>query len=98
MPMNSPHPLPATAEGQLCLALLQVITETRHQLGLDPDGSLTLDRVLAALGGFDQVSRAMEPMDTRATAEVRACNCAVRDKLRRAGPLLSRLALAATKD
>lgn len=90
--MTAPQNIEPSAEAAMCLALLHVLTETRVQLGLDPDGSLTTDRVLAWLGTYDQLTRCSTAPDAEAWTASRA---AVRGKLKQLAPLVSRLSLAA---
>ncbi len=73
------------------LALLHVLAETRMEMGLDADASLTFERALEAMGHIEQVTRAVTA-DIKPAGELRtASRSRLRAGLKRLSPILSRL-------
>ena len=74
------------------IALLQLLTELRTHLGLDPDGSATAARMLGILGTYRQlgcvVSAAGEPWDPACEPAIKV----MRRRIKMAAPVIARLA------
>jgi hypothetical protein len=86
-----------TPEAMLGLALLMVVTEVSMRAGLDPDGSLTAGRVLAALAMMERVGTC-EAEPGAAAVERQASLALARETLARLAPLVTRLARAQALD
>jgi hypothetical protein len=87
MPIEQEISMPAvtTWEGAGLIALILLLTELNLKLGLDEDGSATLDRVLGILGEFRQLGPLALPIAPAALEEARR-------RVELGEPLLARIA------
>lgn len=76
----------------LMMAAVVLLTETRMRLGLDPDGSHTLNRMEGVLGEWDEVAECVSAPGTPYDPAAKAARAKVRSLLRRSRPLLTRMA------
>lgn len=78
----------------VAVLLAHEMTELRMRLGLDPDGSGTIDRLLGKLGAYEAVSPALRPNGAAYDPSSRAARDSLRRALMRQGPVIARLARA----
>lgn len=87
-----------SAEMLFCCALLHMVTRLAMALKLDPDGSLTPQRVEAAVGTFEQISHGLADPGAPWDAAAGPTRATLQAELRRLAPLMSRLAAASSLD
>lgn len=92
MDVSEPETPPATAADVGVMVLLQLLTELRMGLGLDPDGSDTPVRARGVAGEYGELSRVISapglPWDPLASVS----NDTLRRRLRASAPIIARLA------
>jgi len=92
---EEPRESVAGFETVFCFAILHLMTEMRMELGLDPDGSLTPERINTVLGHWDAISGCADAPGAPFSPDSKDARKALREAIKRFGPVLSRMALAA---
>lgn len=91
---NEFSPEPVGLDTVFCFAILYLLTEMRMELGLDPDGSLTVERLIKALDQWDVMATAIDAPDGPFDRSANFSRGHLRKALQRYGPVLSRMVLA----
>lgn len=83
---------PLTAADVGVMALLQLLTELRLQLGLDPDGSDTAGRFRGVLGEHLQIGNVVSSPGQTWDSGAAPAIATLADRVKRGAPVLARIA------